>query len=77
MTTKTIWKLHYSLDKNSYCPLEFGTMKSTIHNVTNFTMLVTKIILKFEWMGEGWFYQDCNVKIAPKGQVKLLQNFFK
>jgi len=34
-------------------------------------MLVTKVALKFDWMGTRYWYRDCNIEVAPGDKANL------
>jgi len=67
----TDWLMTYKLDSDIYHPLQKGIMSSSIKSTTQQKMLVTKIGLCFDWMGTVWYYDHCNIDIAPGDKVEL------
>ena len=67
----TNWLIGYYLNSDTYKPLEKGYMSSDIQNETKQKMLVTKVGLKFDWMGEFHWSQDCNLEVEPGAQIDL------
>lgn len=61
----------YHLNSDTYYPLQKGRMSSSITNETKQKMLVSKVGLDFDWMGDLWWYKDCNIEVAPGDKVNL------
>lgn len=59
------WEMWYNLIPDTFYPLQKGTMSSSIKNNTQQKMLVTKVGLQFDWMGNLYWYEDCNIELAP------------
>lgn len=65
------WLMRFYLNSDTYQPLEDGFMSASIQNETQQKMLVTKVVLKFEWMKTRHWYEDCNIEIAPSAKTEL------
>jgi len=65
------WSMHYTLNSNTYHPLQKGTMTSGIKNATKQRMLVTEVGLNFDWMEDSYWHRDCNIEVAPEDKVDL------
>jgi nucleotide-binding universal stress UspA family protein len=61
----------YSLNSDAYHPFEYGRMSSTIQNNTTLRMLVTKVCISFDWTQHEFFYEACNIEIAPRANATL------
>lgn len=68
---KAAWTITYSLDKDEYTPLQKGTATIQLTNNTAHRLLVTRVALKFDWMGDRHFYKNCNVELLPKQTKEL------
>jgi len=71
------WQMSYNLDSDKYYPLQMGLMSSSITNTSQRKMLVTKVVLKFDWMRTRYYYKDCNIEIAAGAKVNLPTVLFK
>ena len=67
----THWSMYYTLNSNTYHPLQKGTMTSGIENITKQRMLVTEVGLNFDWMEDSHWYKNCNIEVAPENKVDL------
>lgn len=65
------WEMWYNLNSDTYHPLQKGSMSSSITNKAQQKMLVTRVGLNFDWMGDSYWYKDCNIEVAPGGKVDL------
>lgn len=64
----TIW---YDLNSDTYHTLQKGTTSSSIRNDTKQKMLVTKVGLNFDWQATRYWYEYCNIEIAPGDKIDL------
>ncbi len=67
----TDWLMSYTLDSDEYYPLQKGTLSSSITNKTQQKMLIAEVGLNFGWMGDFYWYKDCNIEVAPGDKVDL------
>jgi hypothetical protein len=68
---KAAWTTTYSLDRDEYTPLQNGMATVNLSNKTANQLLATRVALTFDWMGDTYFYKDCNMELAP-GQTREL-----
>lgn len=64
--------MFFDLDSNVYAPLQSGIL--TIQRFTNTSdksMLITEILLKFDWMGSYHYFRKCNIKVEAGKTVEL------
>ena len=61
----------YSLDQNEYTPLEIGRATVQVTNRLNHKLLITKVVLNFDWMGSRYLSGDCKVEFTPKENKQL------
>lgn len=71
-----IWRMSYTLDKKEYYPLEDGVMLSNLTNEHDNKILVTKVVLKFAWMKNSYWYKNCNIEIKSGERVELPKLYF-
>ena len=63
---RTPWAMLYATDSETYAPLQRGTLVNiNLTNKTNKPMIVTNVLLRFDWMGTYRYLTECNVKIKP------------
>lgn len=68
---KSPWTITYSLDQDEYTPLQKGVATMQFTNKTTHRLLVTRVALKFDWMGNKYWGRNCNVDLAPEQTIKL------
>jgi hypothetical protein len=66
-----VWTITYSLDEAEYTPLQKGVATIELTNKTAHRLLVTQVTLRFDWMGNEYWYRNCNVELGPKQTMKL------
>jgi len=66
------WKMSYNLDAEKYAPLQNGVLTNVrLTNTSGKRMVVTEVLLKFDWMGTYRYVKKCNVKVKPGNTVVL------
>jgi hypothetical protein len=66
------WKLSSRLDSESYAPLQAGILTNLrLKNLYNKKMIVTHVLLRFDWQGSYRFFTECNIKIGPHKAADL------
>lgn len=68
---KMTWTMFYHVDKEEYSPLYYGTLSAEIENKSNARLLILRVVLNFDWMGDVYWYKDCNVELKPNERKKL------
>lgn len=64
--------MSYNLDAGRYAPLQKGNLTNVrLTNTSDKLMLVTEILLRFDWMGTYRWCELCNIKIKPDETVAL------
>jgi hypothetical protein len=66
------WKLSYRLNSDTYAPLQKGDLTNIrIKNISDKKMVVTNVLLRFDWMEKTRYFKECNVKISPNKSADL------
>lgn len=66
------WEMAYRLGAETYAPLQKGDLAFIqLTNKLKKRMIVTRVLLKFDWMGTYRYFRECNVRIEPGETVDL------
>lgn len=66
------WKMSYNLSSEKYAPLQLGKLVNVeLTNMSDSRMVVTDVLLKFDWMGTYRWSHECNIKCNPGETVEL------
>ncbi len=66
------WQMSYRLDAERYAPLQSGILTNiSLTNTSGKSMIVTHVLLKFDWMGTYRYVRECNIKVGPGKTVDL------
>ena len=66
------WKISYIISNESFAPLQKGTVTNLrLKNLSDKRMVVTDLLLRFDWQGTYRYVKQCNVKISPKKSANL------
>ena len=71
------WKLSFRLDSDLYAPLQEGKLTNLrLKNTSGKKMVVTQVLLRFDWMATSRFVKNCNIKVSPNKSVDLPDTTF-
>jgi hypothetical protein len=66
------WKLSFRLNSDSYAPLQNGVLTNLrIKNLSGKRMIVTRVLLHFDWLGTYRFHEECNIEIPRNKAADL------
>jgi len=66
------WTISYIADAKTYAPLQSGKLTNIkFTNKSGKRMIVTRELLKFDWMGTYRFVQECNINVAVGETIDL------
>jgi hypothetical protein len=66
------WKISYIISNESFAPLQKGNLTNLrLKNLSDKRMVVTDVLLRFDWQGTYRYVKQCNIKIGPKKSSNL------
>lgn len=71
------WIMTYHLNSDEYTPLQIGSTVAELTNETDNKLLITRVLLIFDWLRDKRYSRDCNIEVKPGETAKLPSVFFR